>query len=84
VYIHLIELGLRIPDDVSLVSRDTHAVLELGIPELARYRSPTLKLAAHTVRLTQALLAGQVVSYKPHLIIPTFVPGSTLVHPPEI
>ena len=82
VFIHLLRLGLRVPDDVSLVSRDTHGVLELGVPELTRYRSPAVKLAARAVRLAQSLLAGRPVPPKPHRIIPTFIPGATLTGPP--
>ena len=78
VLLHLLQSGLRIPDDVSLISRDTHSILEQGMPALTCYRSGFAKQAHRVVRVAQSLLAGLRVSTKPSLIIPTFVAGSTL------
>jgi DNA-binding LacI/PurR family transcriptional regulator len=80
-YVHALEAGLRVPRDVSLVSRDTHPMLEAALPELARYGTSTLKLAARVVRLVSHLLAGRHVPSKPSLATPEFVSGKTLAAP---
>jgi DNA-binding LacI/PurR family transcriptional regulator len=78
VLIHLLRSGKRVPGDVSLLCRETRPTIDLGVPELTRYRSPTAKQAHHAVRIAQSMLAGHHVPTKPHLIMPAFVPGETL------
>ena len=82
VLIRLLQVGLRIPEDVSLISRDTHSLLELAIPDLTCYRTAFAKQARRAVRVAQSLLAGHLVPPRPNLIIPTFVTGSTLAPRP--
>ena len=78
VMMHLLKTGRRVPQDISLLCRETHSSIDLGIPELTRYRSPSLKQAHHAVRIAQSMLAGHHVSTTPNLIMPAFVPGETL------
>lgn len=78
VLFYLQQRRLQVPQDVSLVSADTHILLEQGIPEITRYRISTKKQARRIVRLVQSLLTGHAVPAKPSLITPTFVIGSTL------
>lgn len=75
---HVLASGLRIPSDVSVVSRDTHQLIEAALPELTRYSSPPAVLATRAVRLALKLLAGRVVPPEPSLVMPTFVRGATL------
>jgi hypothetical protein len=75
---HALASGLRIPDDLSIVSRDSHPFLETALPDMARYTTTTTKQATRTVRIALSLLAGQRVPRRPNLIMPTFVPGGTL------
>lgn len=77
-YVHALEAGRRIPRDVSVVSRDTHPLLEAALPELTRYGASTLKLATRAVRLASHLLAGRRLPAKPSLVTPAFVAGGTL------
>jgi DNA-binding LacI/PurR family transcriptional regulator len=80
VLIHLLRSGKRVPQDVSLMCRETRPSLDLGVPELTRYQSPVVKHAHHAVRMAQSMLAGHHVPVRPHLIMPAFVPGETLAH----
>jgi hypothetical protein len=78
VFYQLLRSGRRIPEDVSVISRDTHSLLEQGMPNLTCYRTAFSKQAHRASRVVQALLAGRRVSNRPSLIIPTFVAGSTV------
>jgi len=78
VLVYLLRMGLRVPEDISLLCRETQASLDLGLPEVTRYRSPVIKQAHHAVRIAQSLLAGHQVTTVPNLIMPAFLPGETL------
>jgi hypothetical protein len=70
--------GLRIPEDISIVSRDTHPLLDSALPHLTRYRSTFKQLAMRAVRLALGQLAGRQISPRPSLVTPTFFAGTTL------
>ncbi len=78
VLVHLLRSGWKVPQQVSLLCRETHTSIDLGLPEVTRYRSAATKQAHHAVRVAQSMLAGHHVPTKPHLIMPAFVPGGTL------
>lgn len=78
VLVHLLQSGRKVPRDVSLLCRETHSALDLGLPEITRYRSPAVKQAHHAVRIAQSMLAGHPMTNTPNLIMPAFVPGTTL------
>ena len=82
VLLHLLRSGIRVPDEISLISRDSHALFDVGAPEITRYDSSNVKKAHVIVRVVQSLLAGRPVSAKPILLTPTFVPGGTFSRPP--
>jgi DNA-binding LacI/PurR family transcriptional regulator len=73
-----LELGLRIPRDISIISRDTHSMLEAALPDLTRYRNSPMKRATRAFNIARNLLAGRPVTNKQILLTPTFVRGSTL------
>jgi hypothetical protein len=75
--------GYSVPGDVSLVSRDTHLLIEMGIPQLSRYKTPDARKVECVERIVQQLLAGRPVSSKPTLISPTFIAGETLRRPSD-
>ena len=79
---HVLGEGLRVPEDVSIVTRDTHPLIESALPELTRYISPVTKRATRTVRIASALLAGRRVQPIPSLVTASFVPGATLAAAP--
>lgn len=76
--LHASALGLRIPQDISILSRDTHPFFEWTVPELTRYSSAAIRIARRAVRMATRLFAGQSVSPKPSLVTPTFLPGTTV------
>ena len=82
VLVHLLHAGVRVPGEISIISRDSHALFDVGAPELTRYVSSNVKKAHAVVRLVQSLVAGRPVSAKPILLTPTFVPGGTFSRPP--
>ena len=78
VLVHLLRSGRRVPQDVSLLCRENNTSLDLGLPEITRYRSAVMKQAHQAVRVAQSMLAGHHVTTVPCLIMPAFVPGETL------
>ena len=82
VLFHLQRIGLKVPGDISLVSRDTHLLFEMGMPEITRYCTPMRKKVDCVVGVVQSLLAGHPVSSEPNLISPTFIAGETLARLP--
>ena len=79
---HLLQAGLSIPGDLSLVLGDSHSLIDTALPEITRYRDVNLSHADRAMRIAEALLAGHAVPLKPTLVIPTFIPGATLGPPP--
>jgi hypothetical protein len=76
--VSLLRLGLRIPADISLVSRDSTPFIDRTIPDLTRYKGSFDSLTRHTERIAQALLAGRYVPAKTTLVQPSFIAGNTL------
>lgn len=81
--VHLLRLGFRVPDDIALVSRDSHVLLDTVLPDITRYSDVSLRQAKRTVRLAQALLAGQTLPPRPSLVMPSFIRGETLGPAPD-
>jgi DNA-binding LacI/PurR family transcriptional regulator len=78
----LLQAGLRLPSDLSLVLGDSHSLIDTALPEITRYRDVNLAHAERAVRIAEALLAGHPVPAKPTFVIPTFIGGGTLGPPP--
>ena len=78
IMMRLIGSGIRIPREISIVSRDTHDLIDAALPELTRYTSTAIKLASRAVKLAMYLIAGHKIPEKPSLVMPAFVAGSTL------
>lgn len=78
VLVHLLKSGRRVPNEVSLICRETSTSVDLGVPEITRYSSPAAKQARLAVRIAQSMLSGHQVMTSPNLILPAFVPGETL------
>ena len=83
VLVHLLKSGRRIPEELSLICRETRASVDLGLPEITRYRSPAAKQARLAVRIARSMLSGHHVTTTPSLILPAFVPGETLARARE-
>lgn len=70
--------GLRVPRDLSVVSRDSDRLLEMAMPDLTRYKASKQKLASLAVRIAMKLIVDRQLPARPRLIMPSFVRGSTL------
>lgn len=81
VYAAVRELGLTIPDDVSVIGYDDAPVSRLLVPPLATYHWPMDRLVdAVTRTLERAIDAGR--SSRRQVISPTPVPGGSVGPPP--
>lgn len=75
---HLLRRGVKIPQQVALVSRDNDPFLESLVPAVARYeRNPTL-FARKVLRLVLDLVREGVRPRHNYRLMPTLVPGETL------
>ncbi|WP_395738048.1 substrate-binding domain-containing protein [Prosthecobacter sp.] len=70
--------GLRIPADVSVISRDSESFLEFMVPRPTHYHIPPLVLAQKLSQVVLKMARGESVVAKSHLIMPTLVAGETL------
>ena len=77
-YTQVLELGLRVPRDVSVISRDTHPLIDAALPQLTRYGTSPLKQATLAIRAAQAVLAGTAGRPRPRLVAPQYIAGATL------
>ena len=77
VFCYLAQKGIRIPDDVALISRDHETFLEDVLPTVARYYNKPSSFTARLSRTVVEMVRGgcRVVDHK---IMPEFIPGETL------
>jgi LacI family transcriptional regulator len=74
----LLELGLRVPQDVSLVGFDDIEMSGLLVPALTTVRQDTLRLGGEAAALLLRLLAGEPAPRRPTLIpVELVIRGST-------
>jgi DNA-binding LacI/PurR family transcriptional regulator len=73
---HLHQRGLRLPQDVSLISRDEDFFLDHVVPTVARYGLDPMGLARAIARAVLKQLRGDG-GVTCHRFIPQFVPGET-------
>jgi DNA-binding LacI/PurR family transcriptional regulator len=74
----LAEAGLRVPDEVSLISRDSESFLAFVVPTVARYEIPPANLARNLSRQVLAMLGPRGRAERAVRLMPKFVPGATL------
>ena len=77
----LAHAGWRVPDDISIVSRDEDAFLTFMLPEPARYVARPQVMAKALLRAVIELLGGGGLSTLEGRIMPDFIPGGTLAGP---
>jgi DNA-binding LacI/PurR family transcriptional regulator len=76
--------GLRVPDDVSLLSRDHDPFLECALPAPSRYSVPAARFARELSRAVADLVTGAPPARpRARLIMPDFVKGETLAPNPS-
>jgi DNA-binding LacI/PurR family transcriptional regulator len=75
---HLLGRGIRLPEDMALISRDDDVFLEHTVPPVARYASDPVKFAEPLASLATRLARQRVPPPRPVRLIPELVPGGTL------
>lgn len=76
----LAEAGMRVPDEVSLISRDSESFLPFVRPTVARYEIAPANLARNLSRQVLAMLGPRGRAERAVRLMPKFVPGGTLGH----
>jgi DNA-binding LacI/PurR family transcriptional regulator len=79
----LAQTGWRIPQDVSVISRDEDPFLSFVVPTPARYVASHHTMARTLLRPVLELLEGGVVTHSAIRIMPDFIRGETLAPPPR-
>jgi DNA-binding LacI/PurR family transcriptional regulator len=74
----LLQRGFRLPDDVSLISRDSDPYLSFAMPTVARYSVDPGIFARKMSRIILRLAQGGTLPPQSHRVTPIFVPGETL------
>lgn len=78
IMMHLQRRGIRIPEEISLISQDAEPWLNSGMPEPTRYQAKPQDLAKNAVRLILAGVTGKSLAAKAYRIFPEFLEGGTL------
>lgn len=80
VMMHLMRRGRRIPEDVTILSRDDDPILEATSPRVARYAMQPKQLANRIALALGQLAETGILSRTNTRLVPEYVPGETL-HP---
>jgi DNA-binding LacI/PurR family transcriptional regulator len=78
VVTHLLRRGLRIPQDVAVISRDDDVSLEFLTPAVTRYVSAPEDFARRLLRVAIQLAQTGFTPHKPVRLMPKFVVGETV------
>lgn len=74
---HLLSTGVKIPNDVAIISRDDDSFLQDVVPTVARYSHNQSVFASKVSRVLLGMLRGELRT-EDHRIIPVYIPGKTL------
>lgn len=75
---HLLRRGIRIPQDISVISRDDDLILDNLVPAVDRYQTDPMKFGRKVARTIIDTVESGSLQYRSQRIIPTFMPGQTL------
>lgn len=79
----LAQMGLRIPGDISVISRDDGAFLNLYRPTPARYTASPNAMAKNLWRPVSEVLGGGFGAGRGRFIMPEFIRGESIAPPPR-
>jgi len=74
----LLRCGIRIPDDVALISRDDDSFLNYVVPTVARYACSPAHFASKAAHLILHVARGETVPRKRVLLVPQLIKGESL------
>jgi LacI family transcriptional regulator len=77
----LTQTGWRVPQDISVISRDEDPFLSFLVPPPARYVASPHIMAKSLLRPVLELLEGGVITHRAIRIMPDFIRGETLAPP---
>jgi DNA-binding LacI/PurR family transcriptional regulator len=77
----LMQTGVKVPDDISLISRDDDPFLSFVVPLPTRYEVNPHLMAQSLLRPVLEVVEGQVVSQHTARIIPKFLRGESIAAP---
>jgi len=72
------EMGMRVPEDVSVVVRDHEPFLDRSLPEITRYACDWVRFGRAVVRSLEGVIVGGGVSGGQHKLLPDYIRGQTL------
>jgi LacI family transcriptional regulator len=75
---YLMRRGLRLPEDVAVISRDHEPFLEAVVPSVARYVINVENMAHRISAAVLEMVRTGLVSAANYQIMPEFTPGDTL------
>jgi len=75
---YLMNRGLKLPQDVALISRNHDSFLEEVVPTIARYSCDPTLMARKISRTVLQLVRGDAGEPRQYQIMPRYVPGQTL------
>src|SRR5262249_3743282 len=80
----LAQLGVRVPEQISMISRDDDPYLSFYVPAPARYVFSPHQMAKSLLRPVLDLLEGNAVTQRASLIMPEFFSGESVAAPPRV
>jgi hypothetical protein len=78
VMMHLMRRGKRIPQDISVISRDNDPILDATSPTVARYAIQPAQLATRIALVVRQLAETNTVPANAIRLMPTFVAGESV------
>ena len=70
--------GIRVPEDISVISRDREPYLGYIVPPLTQYEIQPARFARRLSRTVVTLAQGASAPARSQLLVPRFIPGETL------
>jgi LacI family transcriptional regulator len=78
VILYLLKRGLKVPDAVSLIARDSDYFFEKVTPAITRYAVALDSYTRLVSRLVLQMVEQGYLSTRPHFIFPRFIAGDTV------
>jgi LacI family transcriptional regulator len=74
----LLRRGVRIPEDISVISRDADPALDNLVPTIARYQTDPAKFGQRAARIVVDMIRNRPRQHLSQRLMPTFIQGQTL------